>query len=121
MPLVKLEKPEWKKVDERYIIDMMYTDMQRRWVIYKTSKSQFMGHEESREHVFYGEWFICKNGYTPTRAWIQNISPFDTLDECLEKMNSYVDEAFNRHNNPKVVHISYPRREPVVIGGIKIE
>jgi site-specific DNA-cytosine methylase len=26
-----------------------------------------------------------------------------------------------RHNNPKVVHISYPKIEPVVIGGIKFE
>jgi hypothetical protein len=117
----QLAKPEWKKVSEDlYVLDMMYTEMQTKWTVFKTIDGLWLGLEESREPKFYGEWYICNNGYTPTRAWVQNIAPF-SLFECFNKMDQLVDEAFDRHNNPKVVHISHLKREPVVIGGIKIE
>jgi hypothetical protein len=122
MPLVKLEKPEWKKVSEDlYILDMMYTEMQTKWTVFKTIDDLWLGSKESREPKFYGEWYICNNGYTPKRAWVQNIAPFSLFEECFNKMDQLVDEAFELHNNPKVVHISHLKREPVVIGGIKIE
>ena len=57
----------------------------RKYTVCPQNNNKFVIELVDRDR-FGGYFWICRNGFTPQSAWIQNIDPFESLGEAIDAM-----------------------------------